>query len=68
MFDERVSIDDLRTFWKGCIALNNGEPVFVINVGAAAGSYVAHVKFLSDGRMEKIKMDQNTLLPPDGRL
>ena len=49
MFDERVSIDDLRTFWKGCIALNNGEPVFVINVGVTGGGPVAHVKFLSDG-------------------
>jgi hypothetical protein len=68
MFDERVSIDDLRTFWKGCIALSNGEPVFVINVGVTAGVPVVHVKYLSDGRMEKLKMDQNTLLPPDGRL
>lgn len=65
MFDERVSIEDLRTFWKGCVAVFQGEPVFVIGVGDRRE---AKVKRLRDGSITTIDLTKEDLIPPDGRL
>lgn len=65
MFDERVSIEDLRTFWKGCVAVFQGEPVFVIGVGDRRE---AKVKRLRDGSISTIDLTKEDLIPPDGRL
>lgn len=65
MFDERVSIEDLRTFWKGCVAVFQGEPVFVIGVGDRRE---AKVKRLRDGSITTIDLTKEGLIPPDGRL
>lgn len=65
MFDERVSIEDLRTFWKGCVAVFQGEPVFVIGVGDRRE---AKVKRLRDGSISTIDLTKEDLQAPDGRL
>jgi len=69
MLDPRVSVEDLRTFWKGCIAIHEGEPVLVINVGSDGNKKVAQVKSLKDGNIERVWIkEDNTLTPPDSRL
>ena len=69
MLDPRVGLDDLKTFWKGCIALYKGEPVFVIGVGLAERKgYVAQVKELKTGEIRRVPIEEGTLTPPDGRL
>lgn len=69
MLDPRVSVEDLRTFWKGCIALYEGEPVLVINVGTDGDKKVAQVKNLKDGNINRVWIkEDNTLTPPDSRL
>lgn len=70
MLDPRVTVDDLRTFWKGCIAFYKNEPVLVISVGKGErNEKVAQIKRLKDGSIEKIEIaENNTLVPPDSRL
>ena len=69
MLDPRVGLDDLKTFWKGCIALYKGEPVFVIGVGLAERKgYVAQIKELKTGEIHRVNIEEGTLTPPDGRL
>lgn len=68
MFDERVSVEDLRTFWKGCIAVYQGEPVFVIGIGDGRRGIEAKVKRLKDGEIIALNLEEAELHPPDGRL
>lgn len=69
MLDPRITVEDLRVFWKGCIALHEGEPVFVINTGIDGDKKVAQVKNLKDGHITRVWIkENNTLTPPDSRL
>lgn len=68
MYDERVSLEDLRTFWKGCVAFYKGEPVFVIGVGEGRKGYEAKVKNMKDGNIVVVGLTSDRLDPPDGRL
>lgn len=69
MLDPRVTVEDLRTFWKGCIAFYRGAPVLVISVGSDGGKKVAQIKDLKDGDIKRIVIDSDdTLTPPDSRL
>lgn len=68
MFDDQVSIEDMRTFWKGCVALFKGRPVFVIGIGGERGKYNATIKDLRTGEREVILLEKGSLSPPDGRL
>lgn len=68
MLNERVSLEDLRTFWKGCIALYKGKPVFVIGIGGERGAFTATVKDLRTGDRWVVELEADSLSPPDGRL
>lgn len=68
MFNERVTLEDLRTFWKGCVAIYKNRPVFVIGIGGEAPKFTATVKDLRTGHREVIDLQEGSLTPPDGRL
>ena len=70
MLDPRVTVEDMRTFWKGCVCLYNGDPVLVISVGNKdGGGFPAQIKRLKTGEIEKILIDDDRVLqPPDSRL
>lgn len=69
MLDPRVTVEDLRVFWKGCAAFYKGSPVLVISVGSDGGKKVAQIKDLKDGGIKRIIIDSDdTLTPPDSRL
>lgn len=49
MFNKRVTVEDLRTFWKGCIAIYQKRPVFVIGIAQERDGFTATVKDLRTG-------------------
>lgn len=70
MLDKRISVEDLRTFWKGCVAIHKDHPVLVINIGQKNnGSFTAQIKNLKDGSISRIDLNEDRdLIPPDTRL
>ena len=70
MLDPRISIEDLRQYWKGCVAIHKNQPVLVINIGQKDDDkFTAQVKNLKDGSISRIDLkDDHDLLPPDTRL
>lgn len=69
MINPRTTLDDLRTFWKGCIATHNGVPLLVIGVARKEDTISANVKEIQTGRIFAIDLkDEFTLKPPDSRL
>lgn len=66
--DNRVTNEDLRQYWRGCAALLDGSPIFIVDIAKA--DHLLQIRF-KDMRTLKLNVevvDPEKLTAPDSRL